>query len=455
MPPAVDLDTHISSEEETHGDEIAIAQESSSQSSSADNGEPQTPSPLYSEPLVNHAIDVVDLSMQQTLNMDSVDPHFARLLSSLSLSASAAPPTGPGGKVEATIQPSTPSPPVPSAPIVQNKIPPPTSHGYTSTISQTYSSSFTMGLQVSPTPSSTVVSASASSHAGHLASLRRLHASSGDLARLGTNGLVPSQSVSIPQQSSSVKADIPLSPLQAKGSVVPKHMKYISILENIAQESERMTPRLERQAQMMNEASPAVQSQLGLPGASSSSHLTYGVHTESPVIYSSRPGVSTTNSAFPTSTLHVGPPIDAFTVRPQTSNTFHRPPYRGLSSRPSMNENQLRVMMSGPGIRPPTSQSYGPYPSPFSAPRQPAVHSFTAPQAYPSSRPQPPSNSHMVPGPQRLTPGQYLAPAPLSMPAFNVVPRTNPAHLLSILNAPHAAPVYNAFPGSLGAPGLR
>ncbi|KAH7883576.1 DCP2-domain-containing protein [Phlebopus sp. FC_14] len=65
------------------------AQESSS--SSADNGEPQTPSPQYSEAVpANSGIvarEAVDDKIEST---ESMDPHFARLLNSLSLSAAKA-----------------------------------------------------------------------------------------------------------------------------------------------------------------------------------------------------------------------------------------------------------------------------------------------------------------------------------------------------------------------------
>ncbi|KAJ3521649.1 hypothetical protein NM688_g8988 [Phlebia brevispora] len=62
---APEPDSHMSGEDDAQGeldshDSIAMAQESSSQSSSADNGDPQTPSPLYSEPALNHAVNGVD-----------------------------------------------------------------------------------------------------------------------------------------------------------------------------------------------------------------------------------------------------------------------------------------------------------------------------------------------------------------------------------------------------------
>ncbi|KAK2461923.1 hypothetical protein APHAL10511_006386 [Amanita phalloides] len=62
------------------------AQESSSQSSSADNGDPQTPSPQYSAATVNSGVRVKGLKSDAP--RVSMDPHFARLLSSLTLSAS-------------------------------------------------------------------------------------------------------------------------------------------------------------------------------------------------------------------------------------------------------------------------------------------------------------------------------------------------------------------------------
>jgi mRNA-decapping enzyme subunit 2 len=63
------------------------AQESSSQSSSVENGEPQTPSPQYSAPTVNSGSHFLDSRLE--LSTESMDPHFARLLSSLTLSAAA------------------------------------------------------------------------------------------------------------------------------------------------------------------------------------------------------------------------------------------------------------------------------------------------------------------------------------------------------------------------------
>ena len=58
-------------------------QESSSPSSSADNGDPHTPSPKYDAP---HS-HVTTVSVDENLDIQTFDPHFAHLLSSLSMSA--------------------------------------------------------------------------------------------------------------------------------------------------------------------------------------------------------------------------------------------------------------------------------------------------------------------------------------------------------------------------------
>ncbi|KAJ7932407.1 Dcp2, box A domain-containing protein [Mycena leptocephala] len=79
-------------------------QESSSQSSSVDNGDPHTPSPLYSTAApTTHVVQ------------DVLDPHFARLLSSLSLSAAAA-ASGKDADAPLSIKTSEPVP-EPSTPV--------------------------------------------------------------------------------------------------------------------------------------------------------------------------------------------------------------------------------------------------------------------------------------------------------------------------------------------------
>ncbi|KAJ7143719.1 hypothetical protein C8R44DRAFT_845908, partial [Mycena epipterygia] len=82
-------------------------QESSSQSSSIDNEDPHTPSPQYSTTAPSHVVHD---------GFASLDPHFARLLSSLSLSAAIAAGGKGAGEPTLTIKTSEPVP-EPSTPV--------------------------------------------------------------------------------------------------------------------------------------------------------------------------------------------------------------------------------------------------------------------------------------------------------------------------------------------------
>ena len=91
------------------------AQESSSQTS-ADTTDPQTPSPKYSEPTVH-----VD-SAEPVIDAQNLDPHFARLLSNLTLSATAgAAKANPSPESDDSVVAPRRAPltPVPASPVVQ------------------------------------------------------------------------------------------------------------------------------------------------------------------------------------------------------------------------------------------------------------------------------------------------------------------------------------------------
>lgn len=59
-----------------------MTQEPSSQTSLANNRDPQTPSPLYSKALANH-INVAQATETNGFNTKSVNPHFAHPLISM------------------------------------------------------------------------------------------------------------------------------------------------------------------------------------------------------------------------------------------------------------------------------------------------------------------------------------------------------------------------------------
>lgn len=440
----VESDPHLSSgddahlEVDTHDTSIA-AQESSSQSSA----DPQTPSPLYSEPIVHHATSANDeTSIHQTLNLDSVDPHFARLLTSLSLSASAS-------SIEESSVGKIVGHQPPSSSVVQ-----PSSTDSAPPSSRSPSQSGTIRPVRTP---STVPAVSPPRTPAHQRKPSRAVVSPSPLkqssapdapSRAAMDGV---DNLSRPSpQTRRPNADI--SPYLQRATAtpaIPKQMKYISMLESVAKESERMTPKIERQ--MMAMGGPSIPA----PGPPPSSlNSMYGAREESPVIYSSGPGPSGSMLGFnnpPTlPSFHPAPTSsanDPFTVRPPTNNTFHAP-YPIPSARPSFSEEQLMYTMPSNGPRPPLGPPPVAQQSPYPGPRMAAPLVGPHPGPYAVQQPYPPPrgpanqpNLRLVPPQQLLPSTEYNEPAPLSAPAisptFNL-PRANPAnaHLLSILNAP-------------------
>ncbi|GJE86134.1 DCP2-domain-containing protein [Phanerochaete sordida] len=449
-----EADPHLSSGDDArqvHDAQDAVTQESSSQSS-ADHGDPQTPSPLYSEPVIHHATP--DDNPPQALNLDSVDPHFARLLSSLSLSASASsvediPKSQINGQLPSSIHPPIST----AAELVQ---PGSRSPSQAATIRPPRTPSTIPAVSPPPShshsrkPSRAIPSPSPLKHASSDAHLRSL-----------VNG--PDRQPS----PSARRTAAGLSPYLQRASItqaaIPKQMKYISMLESLAKDSERMTPKIERQqaALAMNGPPLPVREQLGAPGPM---NAMYGVREESPVIYSSGPGPSSTAPGF----VNQPPPFppaphgavhDPFTVRPHTSNTFH-PPYP-MPPRHVFNEEQLGGMQPGHAVRPPLGPPMAAPPAPYppgrmAGPPFPAPQQLPAPQQFlPAARQLNQQGLRLLPPGQLLPSTGYNEPAPLSAPAlspsFNL-PRTNGnnAQLLSILNgtAPPRAPTVDpAFVG--------
>ncbi|KAJ3520406.1 hypothetical protein NM688_g9167 [Phlebia brevispora] len=237
---------------------------------------------------------------------------------------------------------------------------------------------------------------------------------------------------------------------------IPKQMKYITMLEHIVKESERMTPSVERQVAAMGPSWPHGQPPIRQVAANPPMPPP-AVNGHSPPVYVRRPG----DPVMPVASMHrtmpisrgpapVGPSDDPFVVRPRTTVNYPQP----FSARPSMTQEQLRTIMAGP--RPTSTQPMGHYPPHVNG--HPVVPPMGPQQVYPAPRTQaPPLNLRVVP-PQQLYAQNYnVEPAPLSAPAvsptFNFGPRANPANaqLLSILNTPS---VPRAVPG-IGPGALR
>ncbi|KAJ4486129.1 Dcp2, box A domain-containing protein, partial [Lentinula aciculospora] len=322
--------------------------ESSSQSSSAENGEPQTPSPRYIPTVANH-INVVDTA--------TLDPHFARLLSGLTLSGTIA------GEQEVVAK--SPTPQLSSQAVVSE------------TQAKLIQESSTP-VRTSPTTVSRATSALDVTPVGQ--SLRSRNAPIPTLESF--NSLPPLRTTSKTSESSfpytspitsassstspvrpfrgvsrrtSSTADI--SPYLSKAPEIPssaKHLKQIALLEAAANESARMSPILQMRYAVVN-------------GVAQDHAARYSSNFMSqPVLQSFPPSLVPHDQNLLYSTAPMGgfppPPVldnssyqsmhdDPFIVRPRTSLAVHRASYAGLPNMPgsmSMTQSQLSALMNPP-----------------------------------------------------------------------------------------------------------
>ena len=145
-------------------------------------------------------------------------------------------------------------------------------------------------------------------------------------------------------------------------------MRYISILESVAQESDRATSRMGHQSPMVV---PAQTAYAPLPPPSVPPHRSL----DRSVIYTSTPGLPPmprSSAHQPAYQTHVP---DAFMGRPRTSHAFHHMPYGPAAvPRQSMNEHQLRALLplngplnhgSGSSIMPPAYPALPPAAAPL------------------------------------------------------------------------------------------
>lgn len=383
--------------------------------------------------------------------MSGVDPHFARLLNGLSLSATGVPLV----KGTTPVGPKSPKPPTsgahpPALPIDVGKI----SHPIHSS-STVAASPHNLPRSPSIKPNGTLPHASRSPSPLTPSSLTDSKQSTSTIStQVPVSPRVPTT-----RRSSGISADI--SPYLSRATaapVIPKQIKYLAMLENVAKESERATPNLERQLVSTHGAINHISHERPPPSSSVPPHM-MGRPLEPPVLYSSGPGVPPSslglNPYLHQPTLPAQPVYDPFTVRPRTSNAFHPIPYPPHFPRASMNEEQFRLMISGPGPRPAPPNYAG-----LQRPGPPLLPSFTSRSFAPHSVSSHTNNSqpplHIVP-PQFMSVYQHPEPGPLSAPAtsptFNLFSRANPsnnAQLLSILNTPNIPRAAPSMPRTLG-----
>ena len=384
-------DLHSSSEEDAAAanDQYSVgnSQELSSQASSA---EPQTPSPQYSSARVHQSTfdSSIDSSTpdpaRQAPHFENSDSHLASLLNNLQRSAaSLALDEAPKSQL-ATTEPAVPvltrhapdvspdwSAHVPVKRSAQVNIPHPFAASLPAALSpQVHDRS----MPLHPTPQESRSSAAPPTTSP---SLRPLPSVVGH-ARRGS------------------AADI--SPYLAHPRNITKEMRYISILESVAQESDRAASRMSHRSPMV----PSLQSaQVLLPQAQPFPPA----GLDQSIIYSS----SVVQQQVPRALhpMHQPPLPEGLVGRPQTSHAFHGAPYTGSGvPRQSMNEHQLRSML-------PLNGQWNDRPAPSFASPYP-VH---APPALPLHARPPTSPARSVPPYQYPSPhiGQSSSPARIFM----------------------------------------
>ncbi|KAF8898752.1 Dcp2, box A domain-containing protein [Infundibulicybe gibba] len=351
------------------------AQESSSQSSSADMGDPQTPSPQYPQSIINTETHVIGHGMPS----ESIDPHFARLLSALTMSASEKHPVEndhPITSVEVLPISKDPSTPVPNI---------------TSLTQQDWSSSaphrlMDSGSDLTVTPAHTILNPRIPSSPSPSMSATPPVISNSPIP---TNWSMPKTHIDI--VSSPLPTNIPISPSRSLSSrrtsgtadVLPylsrptelpasaKKLRQLALLESVADESARLTPIL-AQRQLTPVIPHETHNYLRSPSSISSQPATIPRGSNDlRVIYSS--GRSTASAGiFSASPLlnHTGLPhqYDPFQVRSRTSHALHHGPTYLHPRNNSLNQNQLMGVVGGTAgqVRP-----YPPTPAHMSPPHHP------------------------------------------------------------------------------------
>ena len=383
--PTVKEEAHSSSEEDgpTVNDQSSVgnSQELSSQASSA---EPQTPSPQYSAARVHQS------TFDSSIDSSTPDParqasnaeeglHLANLLSSLQRSAASLTVEDISKPQLVSVESVPMVPPVPQHPApdvspdwsarvparrtVQVNIP----QARSSPAMLSPKPFDRVSLQPVPTPAQSVVAPPTAPP-----SLRP-----------------PPASPSHTRRSSTATADI--SPYLSQPRNITKEMRYISILESVAQESDRAASRMSHRSPM---AAPLQAAPLPVP----QTIPPRPIGLEQSVIYSSTPGMQQqVPRALPQHTMYQPPvPEGLMMGRPRTSHTFHGAPLGVMGvPRQSMNEHQLRAMLPLNG-----QWNNGP------APAFPPGHSPYAVHAQPHARP-PTSPARALP-PYQFPPASHI-----------------------------------------------
>ncbi|KAF7436805.1 mRNA-decapping enzyme subunit 2 [Pleurotus ostreatus] len=388
-----------------YADYSDATQESSSQSSSADNGDPQTPSPQYIQAVARAPPHIA------ASHPEPVDPHMARLLSSLTLSATSTVVDEVSAKKVANAQlaPSTTSFKMPAGRSVSHEEPQP-------------------ALPVSPPQQSQRTSSSP--QASKAPASRQAPVAAAPVnppSLIAPTSPISPRSRGLGSRRTASTADI--SPYLSRTIEAPssaKTLKQLALLESIANESEKVTPTL------ANRGLPSVGSEFSnagrfsaLPGPMNAPSTLAPNLNDLHVIYSSNPVAGPPSNAHFPSTYHPLPQPDPFQVRPHTSLSYRSPmPGHGI----------VHIPQPAPYVIPSPMQFQPFFQTPSMMPLPPAgpqmMQPFVPP---PMPRPSSQFSGAFIQGNNRMamaSPGDSAGFNPRGAVAFNP--------LLSILNAKQA-----------------
>ncbi|TFK93455.1 DCP2-domain-containing protein [Polyporus arcularius HHB13444] len=392
--PEPKVDIHSSSEEDSVAvndhSSVGTAQELSSQASSA---EPLTPSPQYSAARVHSATFDSTIGSgtpdpaREGASLDTGDSHLASLLSGLQRSAASL-------ALDDTEKPGLHTgPTLPSASQRNAAVAPPTE-------SPDWSAAHAPARPVVNVDRAPQATSSPSMSAQSADETVSAAASSSLSSCASSPTLVAQSSPGHTRRGSAATADI--SPYLSHTQSITKTMRYHSMLESVAQESDRATSRMSLRPPVAGSHVPHP------PLPASSVPPPHVPMLDQSVIYSSSPALQPAMPRAPVRPMYQPQDQDPFMVRPRTSHTHHLPPFAPASvPRQSMNEHQLRALLplNGPYSGPPRTAflpSYGPVPT----------------------------------SPLRGVPPQF---PPTHFAHNNAMRATNNAQLLSILNTPNPA----------------
>lgn len=464
----------------------SLAQESSSQSSSAENGGPYTPSPQYTAAMPYQSPNAQIVTHTED-GAAAMDPNLARLLTSLSMSATVPNQDMKGAKPHPNIgciplAPPTPAP-IPISPLSirsreadwSSTVPKPLSQRPTDGTQTPLHTNGSASLGTQPLPDATYILLRPTQLPTFLAISP--HMNGGDVSSgpptppsaalsatsLAATSVTSTSSSTHPPASQRGSSTADISPYLSRPSAIPtsgKRLKQLALLETVADESARMTPQLGNREPLPHIShNGTLGYQLPTNGRQhfaptpSASVPPPSNDNDLRVIYSSSHGPAPVQGTpYHPYSRAPPPPIynDPFQVRPRTSQAMH-PSLMHQGHLPagrasSMHQSQLLSLLAangpqGPSLPvPPPLQALGRYPSMY-GPIPPYPQASQHPIA---SRGPPmhaaPLNMYCTQGPQ----------APVA-PAFNLPPGPVNSNLLSILNGRPPTASGNPAPFATGA----